>query len=229
MVAGWSVGFLSAAHRSSAVRLDPSRKPQRCLRAPTEQRSAPVEGWEGDQQRDHVTVCISLHEGGLKPRNGSCFSSEREPCWESEAVLRLSPLSDPVMVNRPWILSASRLLNIVSSGWSVSAVPGRPSLTHRCCILNTTARRRGPGPGLGEQRGSLRTPPITPKRLPGGVSLFVAGWPILRPPPLPAAASRSGHLQQLPVLLLATECHCCSAVLQPLHPPPLRLHGGRET
>lgn len=160
---------LSAAHRSSAASLDPSRKPQRCLRAPTEQRSAPVEGWEGGQQRDHVSVCIGLHEGGLKPRNGSCFSSEREPWWESVAVLRLSPLSDPVMVNWPRILSASRLVNIDSSGWSVSAVPGRPSLTHRCCLLNTTARRRGPGPNLGEQRGSLRTPPITPKRLPGGV------------------------------------------------------------
>lgn len=127
-------------------------------------------------------------------------------------MLRLSPLSDPVMVNWPRILSASPVVNIVSSGWSVSAIPGRPSLTHRCCILNDTARQRGPGPGLGEQRGSLRTPPITPKRLPGCV-LF-SGWPILLLPPGVGTCSSFLFCCLPPSVTVAAPC-CSRCALLP--------------
>lgn len=129
-------------------------------------------------------------------------------------MLRPSPLPDRVMVQCPRL----RFVSIFLSGCGVSASPG-PG--HRGCIhLKATACPRG-AEALSqawEQRRSLRTLEITPTCLPGGGFMF---YSLVHPltPHCCLQESVPGAVFFF-FLRFATECHCCSAVLQPLRPPP---------
>lgn len=153
-----------------------------------------------------------------RPEVGRVCLWKASPC-ESVEVLWSSPLSDPVMVQWPWVCSASWAVNIVLSGYSVSAVLGRHSPRHRRRIHRSLLKAT-------ELMGTWA-------RL-GAVLLFTdigdnakaTFWRcfyVLKVNPSshsPLLSSDCRHLQQFFFFsLFATECHCCSAVLQPLSPP----------
>lgn len=131
--------------------------------------------------------------------------------WEGVEVLWSNPLSDPVMVQWLWVCSASWVVNIVLSGCSVSTVPGRHSPRRRLCIhrrLSLSESWWGPEPGLGAV--VLFTDAGV-----GGVFMFYR----LPCPVTPHCCFQESAPAAVFFLFFATECHCCSVVLDPLSPP----------